>query len=726
MRARAPDHAGYVVRDGVRVYYEIHGAGNPTVLLMPTAPIVDSRHWKGQIPYLAQHYRVITFDPRGNGRTDRPRAAGAYAAWEYVRDALAVMDETQTAQAVLAGVCPGVGWSVMFAAGHPERVLGLIAIAPGVAPLAPNHPHRIEYSFDDVLKTNEGWAKQNRHYWRRDYRGYIEFHSRTVMAPEPHSTKQRDDCVEWGLQTDAETLLQYWDAPGGPGSMLVPPDILASSQEQTEELCRRVQCPIVIIHGDRDMCQPHARAERLAEITGGSLVTIQGAGHVPHARHPVVVNMLMRQFVDSVTPPKPPHIVWERALQRPRRALFISSSIGLGHVHRDIAVARELRTLIPDLEIHWWAQHPATQVLEAAGERMHPKSHLQALESAHWEEESSQHDLHAFYAFRRMDEIFCANFMLFHDITRETPYDIWIGDEAWEVDYFLHENPELKNAPFVFMTDVIGFLPVDPENDPREIELCTDYNAEMIEQRARFPYLRDLSLYIGEYEELPDVPFGPGLPNIREWARHWFEPVGYIVPFDSEAYRDTDALRTRLGYGRGYPLLMAAVGGTAVGRDLLRHVAESVPLIREEVPDARMIMVTGPRIDPRELPDSEGLEKRPYVHNLFEHLACADAAVVQGGLSTTMELVATRRPFAYVPLRRHWEQNHYVAYRLAHYGARHCLDFADATPGRLARTFRELLRAPVAYLEPPKDSARRAAERIASLLVRDAKVLARR
>ncbi|MGQ0551322.1 MAG: alpha/beta fold hydrolase [Armatimonadota bacterium] len=713
MRARQPDQTGYVVRDGVRVYYEVHGAGDTTVLLMPTSPIVHSGLWKGQIPYLARHYRVVTFDPRGNGRSDRPTSTAAYADSEYVADALEVMEQTDTTQATVAALCTGIKWAVVFAAAYPERTLGLVAIAPGL-PLAAPHPHWLQYSFTDVLDTDEGWAKHNKHYWRRNWRGYVEFHTQEFI-PEPHSTKVWDDAIEWGLATDGEPLIRRNE------TRLFP-----TTKDEAEELCRRLRCPVLILYGDLDRCQSPARAERMAELTGGALVHLQGGvGHVPNARHPVVVNMLMKEFVDSVAPPKPRRIVWERALQRPRRALFISSSIGLGHVQRDIAVARELRAIIPDLEIHWWAQHPATQVLEAAGERMHPMSHLQALESAHWEEESSQHDLHAFYAFRCMDEIFCANFMLFHDITRETPYDIWIGDEAWEVDYFLHENPELKCAPFVFMTDVIGFLPVDPENDPREIELCADYNAEMIEQRARFPYVRDLSLYIGDYEELPDAPFGPGLPNIRDWARRWFEPVGYIVPFAPEAYQDTEALRARLGYGGGYPLLMAAVGGTAVGRDLLRHVAESVPLIREEVPDARMVMVTGPRIDPREIPDAEGLEKRPYVHNLFEHLACADAAVVQGGLSTTMELVATRRPFAHVPLRRHWEQNHYVDYRLAHYGARHRLDFADATPERLARTFRELLRTPVAYRQPPGDSARRAAKRIASLLVRDAKVLAR-
>ena len=53
-RARYPDESGYVERDGVRIYYEVYGSGEPTVLLMPTWSVVHSRHWKMQIPYLAR------------------------------------------------------------------------------------------------------------------------------------------------------------------------------------------------------------------------------------------------------------------------------------------------------------------------------------------------------------------------------------------------------------------------------------------------------------------------------------------------------------------------------------------------------------------------------------------------------------------------------------------------------------------------------------------------
>jgi UDP:flavonoid glycosyltransferase YjiC (YdhE family) len=433
----------------------------------------------------------------------------------------------------------------------------------------------------------------------------------------------------------------------------------------------------------------------------------------------VVVNTLIKEVADMQTPvAQRPEAPWVFTHSRSRRALWVSSPIGLGHVLRDITIARALRAEVPDLEIEWLAQHPVTQVLEAEGERVHPASVEMASESAHWESEALHHDLHAFYAFRRMDEIFCANYMLFDDVVRETTYDLWVGDESWEVDHFLHENPERKIAPYAFLTDVIGFLPVDAEGDPREAELCADYNAEMIEHRARFPSVRDRSLFIGGFDELPDASFGAGLPRIRDWSREWFEPVPYVVPFDPAPYRRTASLRRRLGYGTGFPLYVSAVGGTSVGRDLLELTAEAFAIVRKEQPDAQMVMVTGPRIDPGMLPDVDGMTTVGYVPALFEHLACADVAVVQGGLSTTMELVAARRPFIYFPLAHHWEQQHFVAHRLDHYGAGTRMDFATTTPPELAAAMVEARERPARYRAVRRGGEQQAAKRLASLLVR--------
>ncbi len=273
----------------------------------------------------------------------------------------------------------------------------------------------------------------------------------------------------------------------------------------------------------------------------------------------MVVNHAIRDFTDRLVP-RPRQATWQASHGRPRRALWISSPIGLGHIQRDLAIARAVREQVPDLEIHWWAQLPVIQVLAEAGEIIHPASAGMASESAHRESEAAGHDLPAFYAFRRMDEIFCANYLLFDDAVRETSYDLWVGDECWEVDYFLHENPDRKIAPYVFMTDVIGFLPADPGAGPREAELCADYNADSIEKRERFPRLRDVSMFIGSFDELPDVSFGPGLPEIRPWSRRWFCSVPYVIPFNPAAYRDRAALRRELGYPQNQPLLVAAVG----------------------------------------------------------------------------------------------------------------------------------------------------------------------
>ena len=151
MRARLPDESGYVVNSGVRIHYEVHGTGEPTILLLPTWAILDSRHWKMQVPFLARNCRVITFDPRGNGRSDRPKEASAYADTAFASDIRAVLDATGTERAVLAGFCTGFIWALLFATIAPQRVSGIVAIAPTL-PIPPADPwERYEGSFDDIL-----------------------------------------------------------------------------------------------------------------------------------------------------------------------------------------------------------------------------------------------------------------------------------------------------------------------------------------------------------------------------------------------------------------------------------------------------------------------------------------------------------------------------------------------------------------------------------------------
>jgi pimeloyl-ACP methyl ester carboxylesterase len=234
-RARYPDQEGYVERDGVRLFWERYGDGEPTLLLLPAWSIVHSRHWKAQIPYLARHFRVVAFDGRGNGRSDRPDRVEDYVDAEYVADAVAVLDATGTDRVAVVGMSRGGRWAVELAVARPERVLGVMLIDPAISLLTP-----------------------------------IE------------------DMVGWGLETTAETLILT--------QLGAPP----ATREEMEAVLGAVRCPVLVVHGEEDQVRPHATGVAVAELTGARLVSIAGGGHCPHARDPVRVNLLIREFVESL------------------------------------------------------------------------------------------------------------------------------------------------------------------------------------------------------------------------------------------------------------------------------------------------------------------------------------------------------------------------------------------------------------------------------------------
>jgi pimeloyl-ACP methyl ester carboxylesterase/predicted glycosyltransferase len=700
-----PDRAGSAERDGVRLAYQVFGHGEVTVLLVPTWQLIDSRFWKAQVGYLARHYRVITFDARGSGGSDRPQGAAAYADLECAGDILAVLDATGTDQAVLVTMSCGATWAVHLAADHPDRVLGLLAIAPSCG-LAVADPGRDPFPWDARIDTSEGWAKYNKYNWLEgdldDFRRFFI----AQLVNEPHSTKQIEDCLDWSATVSAQILVDTTAARLGCEPVVCAP---------LEDACARVRCPVLVLHGTDDAVRPWAIGERLAELTNGSLVLLQGAGHAPPVRHPVVVNRQIKEFVDRLRPPIS-RATWVRALNRPKRVLYLSSPIGLGHTRRDLAIAGELRRLHPELEIDWLAQQPTTRVLESKAERVHPASAGLTSESDHIDGEAAEHDLHAFQAIRRMDEILINNFMVFQDVVEQEHYDLVIGDEAWDVDYFLHENPELKRFAFAWMTDFVGWLPM-PEGGAEEARLTADYNAEMIEQRARFRRVRDRSIYVGDPDDVLDASFGPGLPSIRSWTEENFDFAGYVTGFDPGALGDRQALRAELGYRDDEKICLVTVGGSGVGASMLRRVLAAVPTIRRVMPELHFVAVAGPRIDAETLPRPAGATVLGYVPDLQRHLAAADLAVVQGGLTTCMELTALGTPFLYAPLRRHFEQNFHVTHRLDRYGAGTRISYDDAVaPDALLELMGKELTGERAYRPVETGGAARAASMLADLL----------
>jgi pimeloyl-ACP methyl ester carboxylesterase/predicted glycosyltransferase len=709
MKAREPDADGYVETDGVKVHYEVHGQGGPTILLLPTWTIVHKRFWKAQVPYLARHFRVVVFDGPGNGLSDRPLDPDAYHHDAEVAHAVAVLDATGTDRAVVVGLSLGGCRALQLAAEHDDRVLGIVLIgasvpildSPGGHASPPVDPSTLPKSRIPLLERDpmEHWAKYSAAYWAEHHEDFLWFFF-GMCFPEAHSTKQIEDAVAWGLDTAPDVLIAQGRSPW-------------PSRETAEQWCAAIACPVLLIHGDRDLISPLARAKRIAELTGGEMVTLEGSGHIPLGRDPVQLNHLIRDFASRFTPPATR--TWTQARRRPRKVLYLSSPIGLGHARRDVAIAQALRQRHEDVRIDWLAQHPVTRVLEGAGERLHPASRWLANESRHIEEEAGEHDLHCFEALRRMDEVLVNNFMVFDDVVSDEHYDLVIGDEAWEVDHFLHENPELKRFGYVWLTDFVGYLPM-PDDDARGRLVTADYNAEMIAHVERYPRLRDRAIFVGNPGDIVPKRFGPDLPEIRDWTEQHYDFSGYITGIDPGSAADKARLREELGWQPEERVCVVTVGGSGVGAHLLRRVGEAYDAARDVVPGLRMVVVTGPRLDADVLPPRPGLEVLTFVPDLYRHLAACDLAVVQGGLTTTMELTAAGTPFIYVPLRHHFEQNFHVRHRLDQYGAGRCLEYADLTPDTLARAIAEELGRAITYRPVESDGADRAAGLIADLL----------
>jgi len=288
-RARHPDHTGVAMgSDGVRLVYDVYEGPEPTILFLPSAPIVHARQWKGQIPYLARRNRVIAYDGRGNGRSDRPLDPAAYHDDRMTGDIVRIMDATGTSHAVLVGLCvDGVWRGIRVAATTPDRVDGLVAFGVGVPRLAPPQPGYASMDFEADLPAYEGWAKLNRHHWLRDYPDFARFFF-TEITSEPHSTKAIEDAAGWAIDGDPAAMVAEAEAD------------FPFDREQVEAICRSVRQPMRLVHGTEDTCQSIERAYRLAELTGAPLTVVEGADHMIPGRHPVLANLIIREFVDSL------------------------------------------------------------------------------------------------------------------------------------------------------------------------------------------------------------------------------------------------------------------------------------------------------------------------------------------------------------------------------------------------------------------------------------------
>jgi predicted glycosyltransferase len=591
----------------------------------------------------------------------------------------------------------------VLAAHHPERVKAAILVGTVASIGPPNFARLANKHFETKQEQYGGWNKFNRDYWMENYPDFAEHFVRNIHS-EPHSTRQIEEGIDWAGGTTGPVLIKTVEA------RTIPPRF-----DVSEAMYRKIRCPVLMIHGDNDQIQSYARAQAVAEVTGAELVTIEGGGHNALGRIPAKTNALIVEFLDRKLGIAAPARRASPATRKAKRALYLSSPIGLGHGRRDIAITRELRKLHPDLEVDWLAQDPVTRLLEASGERVHPLSARLASESLHIELESGEHDLHCFQAIRSMDEVLIANFMIFQDAVDEGGYDLVIADEAWDIDHYWHEHPELKKAKLAWFTDFVGYVPI-PSGGEHEAFLTSDYNAEMIGHIERHPAVRDRAIFVGGPEDIVPLSFGKDLPTMRDWVPRHFDFAGYIIGEHPRAFGSRADLRERLGYRPDERVCIVAVGGSGVGAHLIRRILQSYPMARAKLPELRMIVVAGPRIDPASLNAPDGVEVRAFVPDLDRHLAACDLALVQGGLTTCMELTAAGTPFLYFPLKNHFEQNFHVAHRLDRYGAGRRMAYATSTPDMIADAMVDALRVPAKFKPVEDGGAARAARMLADLI----------
>lgn len=396
-----------------------------------------------------------------------------------------------------------------------------------------------------------------------------------------------------------------------------------------------------------------------------------------------------------------------------KKILFINGAVGLGHIARGLAIARELRRQVPDVELSWLVNEPARTLLRNLGEMVLP-------ESEHWADQTSiaenvsgdfQMNLlkHQFYARRT----WARNVEIFKSVTGNEKFDLVIGDDAFEISIALRKRQVVIKPTVVMIYDFIGID--SATKNPVEKLGVYYWNrrwALSYEQISK----SDLTFFFaGEEEDVADRPFDLLLPNRRDWARRHCSFLGYILGFDPAEYIDKKKVRDKLGYGEE-PLIICSIGGTTIGKSLLNLCGRAYTIIKKKVPDFRMILVCGPRLTPESLEVPPGVEVKGYVPALYEHFAACDLAIVHGGGISTLELTALRRPFLYFPIEQQFEQQISVAGRLARHRAGVKMRFSRTTPELLAKKVLDNIGAPVNYAVIPTDGAQKAVGFIMDIL----------
>lgn len=395
-----------------------------------------------------------------------------------------------------------------------------------------------------------------------------------------------------------------------------------------------------------------------------------------------------------------------------KKILYISGSIGLGHISKDLAIAQQLRIINPGVKITWLASHPANVVLKKKGENLHPSSEQFSSYSAIAEKAAKGSHLNLVNYVLSSVKGWRQNLKIFKQIIKKEHFDLVVGNETYEIIIGLVFRLLRLEIPFVIIYDFLGLDSLTGKPS----EVIGNYILNWIWSRDH----RILSvkgrqaIFVGELEDIPNKKFGLLLPNRKEYAEKNYKFIGYIVLFDPKDYADKIMIRKKLGYDER-PLIICSIGGTSIGRGLLDLCNQAYPIIKNKLPDLHMVFVTGPRLSSEMMKTHSEIEVKEFVPDLYQHYAASDLAIVQGGFSSTLELTALECPFIFFPIEGHSEQD-YVAKRLTRYNAGIRMNYSKTTPNSLAEEVISNLGKKTSYKPINTNGALRAAEAINQLL----------
>ncbi len=394
-----------------------------------------------------------------------------------------------------------------------------------------------------------------------------------------------------------------------------------------------------------------------------------------------------------------------------KRILYISWQGGMGHITRDIAIAREIRRQIPEAELSWLASPLATQVLEEAREQLLAESALSADYNSVGEKATEGFGLNVMKYVFYGRKAWAHNVEIFKQVTSKYHFDLIIGDEAYEITFALGSKQIHIDHPFVMIVDFIGGIAMT--KNPLEKLFVYSLDRKDLLRVPRIPLVTHF--FVGELEDIHDIKAGFLLPNCREWAKENCKFLGYVIRFDPAEYADKAKIRAKLGYGQE-PLVVCALGGASFGKELLELCGRAYPILKKEIPDLRMVIVCGSLLSPESLDLPKDVDIRTYVPDLYKHFAASDLAVVVGGGTSTIELTALKRPFLYFPLEQQFDQQIYIPERLARHRAGVRMSYYETTPEVLAEKVIANLGKDVKYAQIPTDGAQKAAQLIRHLL----------